>query len=67
MTSKSMTSKSMTSKSMTSKSMTSKSGGRKLAAGAGRGKQKSGGEAQRPTMDPGESRRRTGSSKQRKG
>jgi len=49
------------------KSMTSKNGGRKLAADAGRGKQKSGGEAQRPTKDPGESRRRTGSSKQRKG
>jgi hypothetical protein len=46
------------------KSMSGKDGGRKLAAGAGRKKQNSGGEPQKQTSWPS---RRTGSSKQRKG
>ena len=50
-----------------SKSMVGKDGGRKLAAGAGREKQKSGGEAQRPSAVTRGSGGRTGSSKQRKG
>jgi hypothetical protein len=49
-----------------SKSMRSKSGGRKLATGAGRRKQKSGGEAQKPATEHGLGRR-TGSSRQRRG
>jgi len=47
-----------------SKSMTGKDGGRKLASGAGRQKQKSGGEAKKPPSGPGT--RRTGSSKKHK-
>jgi len=57
------TTKSVKPKSMKTKSMMSR-GGRKLAASAGRGKQKSGGEPQKPTT---RSTQRTGSSKQRKG
>jgi hypothetical protein len=49
------------------KSMTGKDGGRKLATGAGRKTHKSGGEPQKQTINLGASRRRTGSSKQRKG
>jgi hypothetical protein len=49
-----------------SKSMAGKDGGRKLATGHGRAKQKSGGEPQKKTRHRGASRR-TGSSKQRKG
>jgi hypothetical protein len=49
-----------------SKSMTGKDGERKLAAGHGRAKAKSGGEAQKQTRNRGAARR-TGSSKQRKG
>jgi hypothetical protein len=50
-----------------SKSMTGKDGDRKLAAGHGRAKQKSGGEPQKETGRPRGASRRTGSSKQRKG
>jgi hypothetical protein len=47
--------------------MTGRDGGRKLASGAGRGKQKSGGEAQKDRVVERGSSRRAGSSKQRKG
>jgi hypothetical protein len=49
------------------KTTTSKNGGRKFASGAGRKKHKRGGEPQKETKDPRESRSRTGSSRQRKG
>jgi hypothetical protein len=49
-----------------SKSMKTKTGERKLASGAGRKKQKSGGEPQKETTPP-RIAGRTGSSKQRKG
>ena len=49
------------------KSMLGTYGGRKLASSAGRAKHKSGGEPQKETKNPRESRRRTGSTKQRKG
>jgi hypothetical protein len=49
-----------------SKSQKGASGERKLATGAGRSKQKSGGEPQKETTPPA-SGKRTGSSKQRKG
>jgi hypothetical protein len=49
-----------------SKSMKTSDGERKLASGAGRAKQKSGGEAQKETVPPNVAGR-TGSSKQRKG
>jgi len=50
-----------------SKSMMGKDGERKLAAGAGRGKAKSGGEAKETNVVPRGRGGRTGSSKQRKG
>jgi hypothetical protein len=50
-----------------SKSMTGSDGGRKLAAGSGRKKQKSGGESQKDRVVPRGSGGRTGSGKQRKG
>jgi hypothetical protein len=49
-----------------SKSMQGNDGGRKLATGAGRAKQKSAGEPQKETTPP-RPGQRTGSSKQRKG
>jgi hypothetical protein len=49
------------------KSMIGSDGGRKLAAAAGRSKQKSGGEPQKKREVPRGSGRRTGSAKQRKG
>jgi hypothetical protein len=52
---------------METKSMTGKDGGRKLATGAGRAKQKSGGEPQKERAVERGAARRTGSSKQRKG
>jgi hypothetical protein len=50
-----------------SKSMKGADGGRKLAAGAGRRKQKAGGEAQKVRVVERGTGRRAGSSKQRKG
>jgi hypothetical protein len=47
-----------------SKSMTGSAGGRKLASGHGRKKQKAGGEAQKKRTVPRGSGRRTGSSKE---
>jgi hypothetical protein len=47
-----------------SKSMTGSDGGRKLAAGHGRKKNKSGGESQKDRVVPRGSGRRTGSSKE---
>jgi hypothetical protein len=49
------------------KSMIGSDGERKLAAGHGRKKAKSGGEAQKKGTKTGVARKRTGSSKQRKG
>lgn len=49
-----------------SKSAEGTVGGRKLAAGAGRAKAKSGGETKKPASGP-RPRQRTGASKQRKG
>jgi hypothetical protein len=50
-----------------SKSQKGRDGQRKLAVGAGRAKQKSGGESQKDRVVPRGTGRRSGSSKQRKG
>jgi hypothetical protein len=59
--------KHMASTTRKTKSMLDKDGERKLAAGAGRKRQKRAGEPQKDSPVPRGSARRTGSSKQRKG